>query len=771
MTNVEPIAPERVASEMTEGERRLSAMRHTGGGSSVKNGSVTSAVLGGEQSTVSNTFKRLFQQYENLAYQLPWEVLDYVELLATYNPDYSQAVENIKMLANSGHELFVTASSQLQTTRTKDYLEGQARKVQESHGGIDGVIDKLLDQAATFGAMCGEWVLNDELTEIVDFVDISPKKIRFFWLEEEQRFAPFQKVTGQQAKEAEGHGQEVRNNCVRLNELTFRYYAFDAAPESPYGTPPFLAALENIAIQRDMVHNMAQIVKKLGLLGIIDLTIERMEALPGETDSAYAARCGAYIDAYKEIGERMAVEGGIIHFDDVAASTWQIGGNAAGATNIHKANEEMVFSGLKSMPSVQGRSYCVVPNTRILTADLRWVRAGDLALGDELIGFDEDLGKGRGKGSVAKMRRSVVEVNKRIRLDCVKVITDKGAITVSKQHPLVAMGNRMEGRVWRQAADLVPGDLMPWIGEPWEVDRSYESGYLAGMFDGEGTLGRSGSGMNGTVTMAQREGVVLDETVMCLKELGFVPSVGPPTGGTHSDVCMVRILGGKFETLRFLGSVRPHRLLKKAHMTWEGAAIRNGGSGSVNQTGRKDAYATVLAVEPVGRREVVALQTSTRTFIAEGLLNHNSTTETYAGVAYDIIIRNTRKYQRAAKRMIESGYWLMVTLAGLQPDKITLSFNENRSLNRLQEAQAQKTEIQNAFMKWLLGIIDQVGVSHELGYSEPKQPMDTPPESLIGIASAHGIDSVPQSDFEVPPTTRDMLDDEKESEDEERQDD
>lgn len=491
------------AEDMTDGERITSAVKYAGAqGRPIKSGGVTSAILGsGDAPNADTQIRRMFQQYAPLAYQLPWEILDYVELLSTYNPDYSQAVENIKMLANSGHELMVDASSDLQRRRTKEYLEEQSRKIQESHGGIDGVIDKLLDQAATFGAMCGEWVLNDQLTEVVDFADISPKKIRFFWIEEDQRFAPFQKVTAKQAEEARKTGQEVRGNCVRLNELTFHYYAFDAAPESPYGTPPFLAALQNIAIQRDMVHNMGQIVKKIGLLGMVDLTIERLQALPGESDEDYAARAGAYLDAYTGIAEEMVRDGGLVHFDDVTSNMLQLGGNAAGATNIHKANEEMVFSGLKSMPSVQGRSY--------------------------------------------------------------------------------------------------------------------------------------------------------------------------------------------------------------------------------------------------------------------------STTETYAGVAYDIIMRNTLKFQRAVKRVIEHGYWLMCNMGGYQPDKITLKFNENRSLNRQQEAAAERVEIANATMKWILGILDQRGVAQELGYAEPKTPLDEVPESLISIASAHAVDvantttkgSDFQPDFRSDPSEPDNLED------------
>ena len=455
----------RLASEMTEGERRVAAMRAAGKG--IKTGRVTSAAIGDPQ-TVGGQIKALFQAYKNLPYGLPWEILDYVEILATYNPDYSQAVENIKMLANSGHELFVDGSK-LRQKQVKDFLESKARLIQESHGGIDGVIDKLLDQAATYGAMCGEWVLNDDLTDVIDFVDINPKLIRFFWDEDEQRYLPFQKVTGAQLEEARKAGQEIRGSCVRLNEITFRYFAFDAAPGSPYGTPPFLAALANIAIQRDMVHNMAQIVKKIGLLAVIDLTIERLAPNPGESDEQFAARAGAYLDQYVEVAEEMVRDGGLVHFDDVTAQTWSIAGNAAGATNIHKANEEMIFSGLKSMPSVQGRSY--------------------------------------------------------------------------------------------------------------------------------------------------------------------------------------------------------------------------------------------------------------------------STTETYAGVAYEIILRNTRKYQRAAKRMIESGYWLMVTLNPeiQQPEGLRLDFKENRTLNRLQEAQAERAEIENSHTLWFLGIIDQLQVANRHGENQPKTAYELPPAPPKGL--------------------------------------
>lgn len=439
----------------------------------------TSVAIGDSSKSAYGQVKGLFNHYSKLGYLLPWESLDYIELLAEYNPDYSQAVDNIKTLANSGHELFVEGGGKRATARIKALLEDKARNIQKPHGGIDGLIDKLLSQGATFGAMAGEWVLNEDLTDVIDFADVNPKSIRYFWGEKEQRWLPFQKVNAKQAKEAKERGQEVRGDCIRLNELTFHYFAFGAPPGSPYGTPPFLAALANIAIQRDMIHNMSQIVKKVGLLGIIDMIVKQLPPKPGESDEQYIARAEAYLDDYAEVVEDMVREGGVVHYDDVEVKATNVSGNAAGATNIFKQNEELIFSGLKSMPSVQGRSY--------------------------------------------------------------------------------------------------------------------------------------------------------------------------------------------------------------------------------------------------------------------------STTETYAGVAYDIIIRNTRKYQRACKRMIEAGYWLIAALNGEQPRSITLEFRENKTLHRLHTAQAEQIELRNSLILWETGIIDQIMFGQRFGYAAPVRELELPPK----------VSGQPDTTTETTPGTRD----------------
>lgn len=322
---------------------------------SLSSRSSTSSAMSGEPGSFMAILHR---QYAPLAYYLTFELLEYVELLATHNPDFSQAVDIVRTLANSGHNLTVTASTDGKRNRAKELIEEAAESIQKPHGGVDGLIDKLLDQAATYGAMCGEWVLSEDLDDVVDFVDVNPKSIRFFWDDQWCKYMPYQKVRATQAAEAEARGQKVINQVyIELNPLTFHYFAFDAAPGVPYGTPPFVAALQPIGIQRDMVANMSQIVKKIGLLGIIDAVVEQLPTRAGETDEEYAERAGQYLDDYTVVIEETVRDGGVVHFDDVKITATSMTGNASGATNIFKQNEEQVFSGLKSMPSVQGRSY------------------------------------------------------------------------------------------------------------------------------------------------------------------------------------------------------------------------------------------------------------------------------------------------------------------------------------------------------------------------------------------------------------------------------
>jgi hypothetical protein len=249
---------------------------------------------------------------------------------------------------------------------------------------------------------------------------------------------------------------------------------------------------------------------------------------------------------------------------------------------------------------------CVVPGTRVLTTDLYWKPAEKLQLGDSLIGFSEHAGRD------SIYQPSCVLSNSLIVRPVFEVVTDRGSVTVSGGHLFVnSQYSGKSRRIWKRADALKPGDLLCFFGKPWETDTSWEAGWLAGFYDGEGSLAASNlKRSSGLITCAQNPGPTLDYALALLTAKGFDYGmrINKQTG------CRCWYLRHNQAKARFLGSVRPQRLLLKSTEAWLG-----------NRTWNNDApNAVVQEVKPLGNHEVVAIGTSTKTLLTDGFLSHNS---------------------------------------------------------------------------------------------------------------------------------------------------
>jgi DNA polymerase I-like protein with 3'-5' exonuclease and polymerase domains len=259
--------------------------------------------------------------------------------------------------------------------------------------------------------------------------------------------------------------------------------------------------------------------------------------------------------------------------------------------------------------------YCLAPNTKILRADdLRWIEIKDVNVGDTLVGFDENKPK---KSVTRKFRRSVVEYKNTRYLPSYQIELENGKkIVASEDHLwLVRRSGYME-YVWKKTKDLTQTDSFRLFCEPWEDDLSYESGYLAGVYDGEGSISIARGPI---LSFNQVEGQVLDYTIKLTQDKGF-ETHGPyeRKGGFNPlrTSSVVYVLG-VIPILRFLGVTRPKRLMKKHWKVWEGK--------SLNLKGAE--YHRIKSISYIGDQEVIAIQTSTRTFIADGYYTHNSQQE------------------------------------------------------------------------------------------------------------------------------------------------
>jgi hypothetical protein len=255
---------------------------------------------------------------------------------------------------------------------------------------------------------------------------------------------------------------------------------------------------------------------------------------------------------------------------------------------------------------------CVTADTPILCADLVWRPAGTLCVGDELLAFDEKAPSRRGR----RFRRATVTANSIASDKLLRVNTTSGTVRCNHKHPwLVRRGNKTVEWRWVKSDELRVGDAVYHPLDVWETDTSWEGGWLAGMYDGEGCLSHSNNRSN--LSIAQRESptsAMIERELKRRSEHICIHRREPSK--SHWQVQYHFIVTAVADVLRILGTVRPPRLLFTSDKAWEGKPI-----------GGWHRSALVTAINAIEDDQIAMLSTSTKTYIAAGFAMHNSVNE------------------------------------------------------------------------------------------------------------------------------------------------
>lgn len=283
-------------------------------------------------------------------------------------------------------------------------------------------------------------------------------------------------------------------------------------------------------------------------------------------------------------------------------------------------------------------SYCVTPDTPILCDDFIWRKAGELKVGQGIIAFDENPTYGQGRKPSRRYVRGEITVNNQEAKRCVEVQCGSRKLKCSYDHPILVMGSlqgredfytnkpdaetikelnmpRGKGLIWKKAGELVAGDLVAYFGDPWfdHGDSSRSTGWLEGMYDGEGSLytGQSGRSIAAwKVSISQNKGKAYDRIHRELGERGFT------TYETNRKCPHIVLTGGFYEHVRLLGTVRPQRLLDNALASMDDLpALKQ------NYTYK---LMEVTDVVDIGMQGISSITTSVGTFITGGFLTHNT---------------------------------------------------------------------------------------------------------------------------------------------------
>lgn len=279
--------------------------------------------------------------------------------------------------------------------------------------------------------------------------------------------------------------------------------------------------------------------------------------------------------------------------------------------------------------------FCITPDTPILTADLRHVPADTVKIGDELVGFDEYSIDNRGRGTGKRfMRTAVVKAVHRVVKPSVAVYTSDGKRTVcSDDHKwLVRHPGKQPRLVWVESKDLTSEHQLLSVGT-WDTPDTWEAGYLAGLFDGEGSMQTRASGSSCTqLTFHQLPGQVMRDFRSAMESMGLTYSYIPKSPNNTSPCDGVRV-SGVARMMRTVGTLRPQRMLSRSKDIFDGAELHT--------VRMMEGTPHVVKVEPVGSVELMAIETSTHTFIANGYLSHNC-----QGSAADVLYQSTLEIDR-----------------------------------------------------------------------------------------------------------------------------
>lgn len=278
--------------------------------------------------------------------------------------------------------------------------------------------------------------------------------------------------------------------------------------------------------------------------------------------------------------------------------------------NLGEKIEKVVVQGLY-------KGYeCLSPSTPVLTADLRWVPVGTLNVGDKIAGFEEQPTKHKsGRNNKRQWKEAEVTFTGRKSLPSYKLVLEDGTDFICSENHLWLVSRNGAGSgssKWVKTKDLTKGCYLLKVTDMWNEDTSHSAGYLAAAFDGEGNLcqTRTKTGYwlsHLAFTQKQNEMLNAVRGMMLSKGIKFGKNErrgAEKVGGTY--------IHGQAQIMKFLGSIRPKRLLPK--FSFEKL-------GGMTVLGKPLA---IKSLEFIGDHEVVALGTSTETLIAKGIATHNS---------------------------------------------------------------------------------------------------------------------------------------------------
>ncbi len=277
------------------------------------------------------------------------DAIPLIRKLYKINEDVGSVLYDCIQLTNTGHHIkFSQDVNPKQADKMREHLKTVSKRWHHGTADIDGLVNKWIAQIYVSGALSVEWIPNIYLTGIAQNALINPETIRF-GLNPDGSYKSLQK--SKKILGAKDQGMKV------LNPNTYQYISLFSDDDTPYGVPPFLTALKALETQGDMKTNINYILKQLGLLGYLEVTLEKPDQQANEAESTYITRLDRLLSESKTNMLKGFKDGIVVGFQgDHSFEFHSTTKNLTGVGDIFNMNERQIANGLKTSPSYLGVS-------------------------------------------------------------------------------------------------------------------------------------------------------------------------------------------------------------------------------------------------------------------------------------------------------------------------------------------------------------------------------------------------------------------------------
>lgn len=281
--------------------------------------------------------------YNGLKMVKPTTVLELIPIIRSLyktNSDMGSVMNDLVRLTNTGHKIkFDQSTDAALADKMRAHLKEASKKWAVSTPNIDGIVNKLITQIWVTGALCAENVPDNRLYGIEKVSIVNPENI-VWMIDKRGRYQAYQKVAR--------FGIPGLPDMIKLNLDTFNYITIMGDEDNPYTIPPFLTALESLATQKDMKKNITHVLKQTGLLGYLEVKVDKPSQHSNESESKYAERLSALLTATKQNIQNGFLDGVVVGYqEDHEFEFHSTTKNLSNVDSIYNLNQQQVANGMK----------------------------------------------------------------------------------------------------------------------------------------------------------------------------------------------------------------------------------------------------------------------------------------------------------------------------------------------------------------------------------------------------------------------------------------